>query len=99
MNDPHFDGETYVPKRDHVRLTGQLYEVWSVMKDGRWRSLHEIHEVTGIQHQSVSARLRDFRKEKFGGHEVDRMSSEPGHFLYRLIVRNPANDRQENMEF
>jgi len=42
------------------------------MRDGEWRTLGEISEATGHPEASVSARLRDFRKPRFGGHTVNR---------------------------
>ncbi len=86
---PHFDGATYEPKFDHTRLTGQLGRVYSCMKDGGWRSLAQISEVTNDPQASVSARLRDLRKLKFGDHSVERERiKDPNHgiFVYRLII-------------
>lgn len=86
---PHFDGETYDPQRDHARLTGQIGRVFDCMKDGRWRSLDSIARITGDHsHASISARLRDLRKDKFGGHTVERKHIKAGLFHYRLIVKD-----------
>lgn len=67
-----FGGETYDPAQDHDRLSAQLRRVWLVVRDGRWRTLAEISELTGDPEASVSARLRDLRKPKFGGYQVSR---------------------------
>jgi hypothetical protein len=67
-----FDGTTFDEKLDGIRLTGQWLLVFDLMKDGSWRTLREIAQMTGCPEASVSARLRDFRKKKFGGHVVDR---------------------------
>ena len=48
----------------------QKGRVWKIVKDGKWHTLAEISAATGDPQPSVSARLRDFRKAKFGGHEV-----------------------------
>lgn len=82
-----FDGKTYEPKRDFVRLKGQLLDVFRLMSDGQWRSLHEIADVICGSEAGVSARLRDLRKSKFGGHVVERMHIAGGLYRYRLIVR------------
>jgi hypothetical protein len=68
-----FDGDTYNPKTDYSRLKSQLECVRVCMKDGCWRTLSEIRTVIqrGTE-ASISARLRDFRKEKFGGFKVER---------------------------
>jgi hypothetical protein len=92
----HFDGETFDPQLDGLRLTGQWRVVFLVMRDGAWRTLDEIQEIItlgGGQYyplQSISARLRDFRKARFGGHTVPRRrrgKPSAGLFEYRLIVR------------
>lgn len=68
---PPFGGRTYDPAADGQRLKGQLARVLDVMKDGEWRTLRQIADATGDPEASVSARLRDFRKAPFGGHEMD----------------------------
>jgi hypothetical protein len=81
-----FDGATYDHKRDYARLTGQLGAVFNLMRDGQWRTLPEIaRDVKGSQ-PAVSARLRDLRKEQYGGHSVDREYVAVGVWRYRLIV-------------
>lgn len=82
-----FDGWTFDPAHDHGRLAAQLGRVFALMRDGGWRTLEEIGAATGDSVQSVSARLRDLRKAKFGGHRVDRRRrGEPsaGLFEYRM---------------
>ena len=83
--DAHFDGETYEPKRDKARLQGQMREVFNLMIDGEWRTLNEISQETGAPEASVSARLRDLRKDKFGGHTVQRRRVAGGLYQYSLI--------------
>lgn len=80
-----FDGKTYNAARDKDRLKTQLFNVWRLMKDGRWRTLEQISEKVGCPEASVSARLRDFRKRKFGSHTVERQYVRQGLFKYRLI--------------
>lgn len=65
------DGETF-EAIDYARLNAQARRVYDVMVDGVWRTLAEISERTGDPEASVSARLRDFRKAKFGTATVDR---------------------------
>jgi biotin operon repressor len=81
---PHFDGVTYDPKRDHSRLHKQLTAVLEAMADGKWHTLARLSEQTGAPEASVSARIRDLRKEKFGGHKVERKRVDGGLFFYRL---------------
>ncbi len=74
-----FDGVTYEPKFDSSRLRGEMARVYEVIKDGHWYTLSEIG--LAIQHRffgqrdseaGISARLRDFRKSKWGSHTVNR---------------------------
>ena len=93
--DPHplprgkFDGADYEPKVDAVRLTAQLRRVYDVMKDGQWRSVGEIARLTEAPETSVSAQLRNLRKEKFGSHTVERQrfgEKSHGFSKYRLVL-------------
>ena len=59
-------GESFDHKRDVRRLNAQAQRIWDCMADGKWRSLSEIHDITGDREASISARLRDFRKSCFG---------------------------------
>lgn len=84
---PHFDGPTYDPARDKVRLTGQLERIFDLMKDGSWRTLSAIATRTGEPAPSISAQLRHLRKKRFGGHTVEKRHVGHGLFEYRLIVQ------------
>jgi len=81
-----FDGETYEPELDKVRLTGMLQRVYSAMSSGAWCSLSHLARTAQGSEASVSARIRDLRKEKFGGFEVQRKRIERGLFHYRLVL-------------
>lgn len=104
MNDqlelgPHFDGETYQPAEDHVRLSRQVDRVLAYMlakardavetgcESVGWRTLPDVSRALGIPEASVSARLRDLRKSRFGGWTVERTRlAEPGLFAYRIVI-------------
>lgn len=88
---PHFDGTTYDPHLDHVRLTGQCARVYSIIRDGRWRTLSELADLSRAPEASVSARLRDLRKKRFGAHVIGRRRRGPpgaGIFEYRWEGRH-----------
>ena len=88
MDGEDFDGATYEAELDKVRLTKQLARMFRFMSDLEWHTLDEIARVTSIPPASASARLRDFRKDKFGNHTVLRQrKGEPkaGLFEYKLI--------------
>ena len=78
-----FDGVTYDHDRDHDRLAGMLGGVQSVMSDGRWHTLAELSDRVGGTEAACSARLRDLRKPKFGGHLVERRYVPNGLWIYR----------------
>jgi hypothetical protein len=67
-----FNGPVYNPEFDRTRLTGQLERVYNLMIDGRWRTLDEIAIATGDPHASISAQLRNLRKNRFGSHQLDK---------------------------
>jgi hypothetical protein len=81
-----FDGASARPI-DTLRLAGQLQKVFELMKDGRYRTLSTIAESVGCLETSASARLRDFRKARNGGHDVAVRYIGVGVNEYRLILR------------
>jgi hypothetical protein len=83
---PAFDGATLEPERDGARLGQQLVAVSDLMRDGAWRTLAQISDATNCPEASVSARLRDLRKPKFGGFRVEREYVERGLFRYRVLT-------------
>ena len=78
------DGHTYRSARDKVRLNFQLAAVYRAMSDGKWHTLSQIEKITGAPQASISARLRDLRKKKFGAHIVERECFQTGLWFYRL---------------
>lgn len=80
-----FDGATFDPALDKVRLTGQLERVQRLMADGQWRTLKEIQAVVGGSEAGLSARLRDIRKPRFGGRNVERRRRSVSLWEYRVL--------------
>lgn len=88
FKDARFNGSDYIPEKDNVRLTGQLNRVYNLMIDGKWRTLAEIELITKDPQSSISAQLRHLRKERFGGHILNKRSRgerEKGLFEYQLL--------------
>ena len=80
-----FDGATFDPERDGQRLTTLLDDVRNLMSDGLWRSLGHIRDTLQRGSEaSISARLRDLRKERFGGFNVDHKNLGGGLWIYRV---------------
>ena len=87
-DNPRFNGSDYVPDFDDKRLTGQINRIYSLMVDGKWRTLEEISKLTGDGQASISAQLRHLRKERFGSHIVNkrnRGNRESGLYEYQLL--------------
>ncbi len=92
--DAKFNGSDYVDTRDRRRLAGQILRVYECMKDGCWRTLNEIHDVTGDPHASISAQLRHLRKPKFGKYVVEKQSrgeESCGLYEYRIVTVNKGD--------
>lgn len=84
---PRRGGATFDRKKDGKRLSRQHSAVLDLMRDGEWRTLYEIEDATGFPTQSISARLRDFRKAEFGGHVVNRRRrGDSGTWEYQLLL-------------
>ena len=81
-----FGGATYDPARDRDRLSKQLCGVLDVMCDGEWRTLRQISDATGFPEASISARLRDVRKE-WGDESMQSENLGEGLWRYRVLVR------------
>lgn len=81
----HRGGKTFFRQRDADRLSRQARAVWNVMRDNRWRTLPEIARVLEEPQQSISARLRDLRKDRFGGWDVQREYVAHGVWRYRVL--------------
>jgi hypothetical protein len=91
--DVAFDGYTYVPPRDFERLNLQVSKVFNLMADGKWRTLAGIAETLNAPPASVSARLRDLRKEKWGSYVVERRYLQDGLYEYRVVVPDPKPEQ------
>lgn len=78
------DGTTFDRARDGKRLDGQMADVFGFMSDGQWHTLAEISRGTGHPEASVSSRIRDLRKPKFGGFRLTTEFVRRGLWRYRL---------------
>ena len=95
-----FDGDTYDRAKDYRRLDTQMGRVYRFVCDGAWYTLDEIKAVCGGTDSSISARLRDFRKEKFGSYTMEsrrKTGAPPGTWEYRVLVpeAQPKPGQQE----
>lgn len=70
----------------HLDNLTQVQRVLTVMKNGDWLTLEEISVITGDTTPSISARLRDLRKPKFGAYIVERRKVHESLYEYRVTV-------------
>ena len=91
---PDHDGDTYQRGADKLRLNSQQLDIYRCMRDGRWWTLAALSRAAGHPEASVSARIRDFRKDKFGQFLVDseRVPGQKGLWRYRLKLSEPQGD-------
>ena len=92
-----FKGADFDIFLDYKRLKSQIDRVFGLMRDGHWRTLQEIK--TALENRypgscfpesSLSAQLRNLRKDAGGRHVVnrDRKKGRGGTYKYQLIERN-----------
>jgi hypothetical protein len=84
---PDFDGSTYERDRDQGRLFAQLHRIKGLMSDGQWWTLPYLEECSLFPQASISARIRDLRKSKWGGHTVERRHVSKGLWEYKLVAK------------
>lgn len=82
------------PSRADLDNSKQLGEIWDLMEDRKWRTLFELRELLDNRYieTSISARLRDLRKNKYGGHTVLRRLRKRTRrtYEYKVIPRIPG---------
>lgn len=98
--DFYADGTTYDPEQDKARLGKQALWVWNMLtlkgpdEDRFWWTTSQMREagVPGSE-TGISARIRDFRKARFGSHTVERRRRKDGRgtWEYRLRVNGDDN--------
>lgn len=89
-----FDGESYDRSRDQARLTSQLERVREILSDKQWHRLPDLKRTLNTTSSGVDARIRDLRKRRFGGYEIERKHLEEGVFAYRWtgLTKTPLPD-------
>jgi hypothetical protein len=87
-----FDGETYKYLIDFERMDTLFRQVWDIMEDNRWHYPAELEDALRPHlWASLSARVRDPRKLKWGEHLVLSEPRGNGLWRYKLIPRgSPA---------
>ena len=84
--EPHWDGHD-IGESDTLRLKTQM-EMVKVIFEGcsRWLTVDDIHMLTDYPHNSISAQIRNLRKERFGKYPiVGRYRKGTKIYEYKLI--------------
>lgn len=85
-----FDGGTFDQERDGAALSSQLIAVRDfLISRVEWYSLMDLGSLLKFPEASISARLRDLRKPKFGGFIVERRIRQ-GTRTHEYRVRRPS---------
>jgi hypothetical protein len=79
-----FDGRTFVQARDGERLGKQMTAVLGALGEGGWWTLEGLSRATGAPEASVSARIRDLKKARFGSHKIESQYVRRGLWQYRM---------------
>lgn len=86
------DGATYNADEDRGRLNRQARDVFLAMTDRQWHTLGGLSLRLGHPEASISARLRDLRKPRFGSHVIEREYAGNGLWRYRWL--GPRDDER-----
>jgi len=85
-----FNGSDYESSRDDSRLSTQYWDIYNIMRDGKYRTLQFISDRACHPPASVSAQLRHMRKTRFGSHTVNKNHIGNGLYEYQLLVNKEA---------
>lgn len=69
----------------NIELPGPLAAIRTLLLDGQWHDLNEIAQAAGTSITSTSARIRDLRKAKYGGLNIEFKPNKDGG-VYRLLT-------------
>lgn len=94
-----FDGADYIPRFDQARLKRQIDRVREFMlaNRGRWLTVPEIAAALHEPELSVSAQIRNLRKEEHDGWRTPgRRRGDPTRGLYEFTILDPL-PKTENL--
>jgi hypothetical protein len=69
---PEFGGSTFDHKRDAADFRCQLDRTRGIMLGGGWHTLEYLASEVGCSEATVSARLRDLRKPRYGAYNIEK---------------------------
>jgi len=71
---------------------GKIAALLRVMQSGNWYTPLELCNLTGISPLSITARVRDLRKESFGAHIILNQEDSRG-TRYKLLAADSHSDQ------
>ena len=80
--------ESPYTEQDKPRLDRQRASIRDLMlKDGDFKTLKQIEDLTGYPQASISAQLRHLRKKQYGGYTVNKIHILPdrGTWYYQVL--------------
>ena len=81
---PDFDGDDYVADRDNARLINQIDKVRMYMENAGYLTVKQIAADLKQPEPSVSAQIRNLRKDRFGARTVNREYRGNGCYAFKL---------------
>lgn len=92
----HFRGAGVETVQDELRLSSQYDRILALMKDGKWRTLAEISEITHDPEGSIMRQLSYMDDPLCGGHKKNKRHRGPGRGLWEYqIILNPKQAEKE----
>ena len=79
-----FDGADIDQERDDARLKQQINIIRKRMENAGWLTVQQLSQELGYPATSVSAQIRNLRKDKFGGRYVERRYQGNGLYEFKL---------------
>lgn len=81
---------------DKMRIRGQRRRVFDLLYQRRWYTLHEAAQALPDDSEAgISARIRDFRKARYGGFDVQRRRRREGGGTWEYRILPPLGGQME----
>ena len=87
---------------DRKRLEPQMIQIRDYMLTVKWQSvaqiasaLRQIHPGGHFPENSIQAQLRNLRKAKFGGYQVEKRRVGEGYYVYRVLPPLPRTQAEQ----
>ena len=81
-------------KEDFRRMDTQRSRLEWILTNhpGKWWTLRELGHMAVASETGISARLRDMRKDKYGGYDIQAENTGKGLWRYRIAVEENTHE-------